>query len=57
MNQMKTLQLNTTMTDMKNAFNRDTGSLHIAKKRNKEKLKCRGKKTDHPFLGARMSLY
>lgn len=44
MNQMKTLQLNITVTDMKNAFNRDTDSIHIAKKRNKEKLKCRGKK-------------
>lgn len=41
---MKTLELETTVRDMKNAFNRDTRSLHIAKERNKEKSWCGEKK-------------
>lgn len=43
-NEMKTLELETTVRDMKNAFNRDTRSLHIAKGRNKEKSWCGEKK-------------
>lgn len=67
--QIKPLELKTTVADITNAFNRNTKNHHVAKERNKEKLKYgKIRKTDHPFLpiplkiltslqSARMSLH